>query len=54
MQTIFNGLLNSKEAVTKVDLESYDFAIATLSGTSDADMKADIKLFGRDMTRGIA
>ncbi len=46
--------LDSKEAVTKVVLESYDFAIAALSATSDADMGADIKLFGRDMSRGLA
>ncbi|GHB60621.1 DinB family protein [Persicitalea jodogahamensis] len=45
---------NTKGAVTKVVLESYDFAIAALSGTSDADMNANIKLFGRDMSRGVA
>ena len=46
--------LDSKEALTKIVLESYDFAIAALSGTSDADLSADIKLFGRDVTRGVA
>ncbi|WP_373515799.1 DinB family protein [Persicitalea sp.] len=46
--------LNSKEAVTKVVLESYDFAISSLSGASEAGMEAPIKLFGRDMTRGMA
>ncbi len=45
---------NSKEALIKVVMESYDYAIAALFGTSDADMNANIKLFGRDMTRGLA
>lgn len=44
----------SKEALTKVVLESYDFAISTLDGMTDADMAAPIKLFGRDMSRGVA
>jgi len=45
---------NSKEALTKIVANSYDFAIASLDGLSEADMGASIKLFGRDMTRGVA
>ncbi len=44
----------TKESLTKVVLESYDFAIGSLTGLTDADMDASIKLFGRDMTRGVA
>ncbi len=44
----------SKEALTKIVAESYDFAIGSLAGFSEADMNASIKLFGRDMARGVA
>ncbi len=44
----------SKEALTKIVAESYDFVLASLSGVSDSDMQASIKLFGRDMSRGLA
>jgi uncharacterized damage-inducible protein DinB len=44
----------SKEALTKVVLESYDFAINSLGGMTDAKLNESIKLFGRDMTRGLA
>ncbi len=45
---------NGKEALTKVVLESYDFAISALSASSDAGLEAPVKLFGRDITRGQA
>jgi uncharacterized damage-inducible protein DinB len=45
---------STKESLTKIVLESYDFAIASLKGLSDADIEASIKLFGRDMSRGVA
>jgi uncharacterized damage-inducible protein DinB len=44
----------SKEALNKVVNESYDFVISSLNGKSAADMDGSIKLFGRDMTRGLA
>ena len=44
----------TKESLTKIVADSYDFAIASLYGLSDADMDASIKLFGRDMPRGVA
>ena len=44
----------TREALTKVVLESYDFAINSLDGMNEAQMGESIKLFGRDMTRGLA
>lgn len=44
----------NKEALNKIVIESYDFMIASLSGLTDADMNASVKLFGRDMARGVA
>ncbi|MPR34049.1 DinB family protein [Salmonirosea aquatica] len=44
----------TKESLTKIVNESYDFMLASLDGLSDADMDASVKLFGRDMTRGLA
>lgn len=44
----------TKESLTKIVGDSYDFALASLDGLSDADMDASIKLFGRDMSREVA
>lgn len=44
----------TKAALAKVVLESYDFTIDALKGTTDAQMGEQIKLFGRDMTRETA
>ncbi|WP_247236329.1 DinB family protein [Telluribacter sp. SYSU D00476] len=46
--------LKSKEALSKAVAESYDFVIQSLEGLKDGDMGASIKLFGRDMSRGVA
>jgi len=39
----------SKAAVTKVVMDSYDFTVAAIKDMTDADFKKDIKLFGMDM-----
>ena len=44
----------SKAAISKAVMESYDFAIASIKGMTDADMGKDIKLFGMDMKSGVA
>lgn len=44
----------SKAAITKAVMESYDFAIASLKGMTDADLGKDIKMFGMDMKSGVA
>ncbi|CAG5003731.1 hypothetical protein DYBT9275_03218 [Dyadobacter sp. CECT 9275] len=44
----------SKAAVSKVVLDSYDYVIAALKGMNDADLGKDIKLFGREMKAGTA
>jgi uncharacterized damage-inducible protein DinB len=44
----------SKAAVTKAVLESYDFAINSMKAMSDAELSKDIKLFGMDMKAGAA
>lgn len=44
----------SKAAVTKAVMESYDFAIASLKGMTDADLGKQVKLFGMDVTAGAA
>ncbi|KAA0989651.1 DinB family protein [Dyadobacter aurulentus] len=40
----------SKAAVTKVVLESYDFVIAALKGMTEAEWKKNVKVFGFEMT----
>jgi uncharacterized damage-inducible protein DinB len=40
----------SKEALSKIVLESYDFAINALKGASETQMGGKIKLFGQEMT----
>ncbi|MGV3601963.1 MAG: DinB family protein [Dyadobacter fermentans] len=44
----------SKAAVTKGVMESYDFVIAALKGMTDADLAKDVKVFGMDMKAGTA
>lgn len=44
----------TKAALSKVVLESYDFTIDALKGTTDAQLTEQIKLFGRDMSRETA
>jgi uncharacterized damage-inducible protein DinB len=44
----------SKAAVTKAVMESYDFAIASVKAMSDADLDKGIKLFGMDLKAGPA
>lgn len=44
----------TKEALTKVVLESYDFAISSLAGMTEAQLEEKVKVFGQDMTRGLA
>jgi len=44
----------SKAAVSKATLESYDFVISSLKGISDADLGKDIKVFGQATKTGIA
>lgn len=45
---------NSKAALAKVVLESYDFVISALNGTTDAQLGENVKVFNRDMTRELA
>ena len=44
----------SKTAVTKAVLDSYDFVLASLKGMTDADFAKDVKVFGMDMKAGTA
>ena len=44
----------SKAAVTKGVMESYDFVLAALKGMTDADLAKDVKVFGMDMKAGTA
>jgi uncharacterized damage-inducible protein DinB len=44
----------TKAALAKLVLESYDFTIDALKGTTDQQMGEQIKLFGRDMSRETA
>ncbi len=44
----------SKAAVTKGVMESYDFVLAALKGMTDADLGKDVKVFGMDMKAGVA
>jgi uncharacterized damage-inducible protein DinB len=44
----------SKTAVSKATLESYDFIINSLKGLSDSDLPKDIKVFGMESKTGVA
>jgi uncharacterized damage-inducible protein DinB len=44
----------SKTAVSKAVLDSYDYVIASLKGMTDADFAKDVKVFGMDMKAGAA
>lgn len=44
----------SKTAVSKGVLDSYDFVIAALKGMTDADFAKDVKVFNMDMKAGSA
>ncbi|WP_439555386.1 DinB family protein [Dyadobacter sp.] len=44
----------SKAAVTKAVLASYDFVITSLQGVNEADWNKSVKVFGRDITLGEA
>ncbi len=41
----------TKEALDKVVMESYDFVIAALQGTNEAQMGEKVKVFGMDLAR---
>lgn len=44
----------SKAAITKSTMDSYDFVIAALKGMTEADLAKDVKVFGMDMKMGTA
>ena len=44
----------TKAALSKVVLESYDFAISALNGISDAQMSEKVKLFNQEFSRELA
>lgn len=44
----------SKAAIEKATLESYDFVISSLKATNDADLGKDIKVFGQPAKIGTA
>lgn len=44
----------SKAAISKVTMESYDFVITSLKAMSDTDLSKAVKVFGKDMTAGSA
>lgn len=44
----------TKAGLTKVVMESYDFVIASINGMDEAKMNEGIKVFGQDLTRGVA
>jgi uncharacterized damage-inducible protein DinB len=44
----------SKAAVTKVVMDSYDFVISSMKGMSEADLAKDVKIFNMDMKAGTA
>jgi uncharacterized damage-inducible protein DinB len=44
----------SKESVSKIVMDSYDFVIAAIKATPVTDYGKSIKLFGRDTTSGTA
>ena len=44
----------SKAAVSKAVLESYDYVISALKGITDADLNKDVKVFNMGMKEGVA
>lgn len=48
------GTDQSKAAVTKAVMASYDFVISSLKATPEANFGKDVKLFGMDTKTGIA
>ena len=44
----------TKAALSKVVLESYDFTIDALKGTTDVQLTEPVKVFGKDMSREMA
>lgn len=44
----------SKAAVSKAVMDSYDFVISTLKGMTETDLAKDVKVFGMDMKAGAA
>lgn len=44
----------TKAALTKVVMDSYDFAISALQGVAEAQLGEKIKLFNQDLTRELA
>lgn len=46
--------MKTKAACTKAVIDSYDFVIASIKGTDPKKLGEQIKLFGNDMTRGVA
>lgn len=44
----------TKAALSKVVLESYDYVMTALNGTTDAQMAESTKLFNMDVKRGLA
>lgn len=46
--------LKTKAGLTRAVLDSYDFVISALEGTSEAQMAEKVKVFNMDMDRGTA
>lgn len=46
--------MKTKAGLTKVVMESYDFAMDALKGMNDSQMGESVKIFGRDMTKELA
>jgi uncharacterized damage-inducible protein DinB len=44
----------SKAAITKATMDSYDYVITALKGVTEADLGKDVKVFGMDMKMGAA
>jgi uncharacterized damage-inducible protein DinB len=44
----------SKAAVSKAVLDSYDYVISSLKGLTDADLGKDVKVFNMSMKEGVA
>ncbi|NIJ51764.1 DinB family protein [Dyadobacter arcticus] len=44
----------SKAAISKATMDSYDYVITALKGMTEADMAKDVKVFGMDMKAGVA
>ncbi|TLV00962.1 DinB family protein [Dyadobacter luticola] len=44
----------SKAAITKATMDSYDYVIAALKGMTDADLGKDVKVFNMNLKMGVA